>query len=34
MEKIFPMELIVNKWTVNWCPECKTWRRLYFVRDD
>lgn len=32
--KHFPMELFVNKWTVNWCPECKTWRRLYFVRND
>lgn len=33
--KHFPVELVnVNKWTVNWCPECKTWRRLYFIRND
>lgn len=32
--KHFPMELFVNKWTINWCPECKAWRRLYFIRND
>lgn len=33
--KHFPNDdLWSRKWTINWCPECKTWRRLYFIRND
>ena len=32
--KHFPAEYTVNKWTVGWCPECRTIRRIYFERED
>lgn len=32
--KHFPAEYRCRKWTVGWCPECKTHRRVYLEREE